>query len=321
MEPDLNSDFGLTDTTTVSIVVPVYFGASSLPELVRRVAETLEHGPGYEVILVDDGSRDESWSVICQIGKASSAVRGIRLSRNFGQHNALLAGVRHARGSVTITIDDDLQNPPEMIPRLLSTLAETGSDVVYGVPTRVRQSFTRRLAGHLIRSSLASGLGVAEAPTVSSFRAFKTQLRDGFDQEVGTGVSIDALLAWSAQSYSSIDVEHDPRAHGTSNYSVRKLMRFALDTVTGYSAKPLQMASVLGLVTAVIGFAALLWAVGRPIITGTSVQGFPFLASTIALFSGVQLLTLGIMGGISRPNAFPHHAQTNICDQRFRGSS
>ncbi len=285
-----------TVSPSISIVVPVYFGATSLAELVRRVAETFKNRSDYEVILVDDGSLDESWATICELAQAWPNVRGIRLSRNFGQHNALLAGVRNARGSVSVTIDDDLQNPPEMIPRLLVTLKETDADVVYGVPTQVRQSLTRRLAGRLIRSSLASGLGVAEAPTVSSFRAFKTALRDGFEQEVGTGVSIDALLTWSAQSYSSVDVDHDARAHGTSNYSVRRLLRFALDTVTGYSAKPLQLASILGLLTALVGFAALLWAVGRPLISGTSVQGFPFLASTIALFSGVQLLTLGIMG-------------------------
>ena len=280
----------------ITIIVPVYCGSATLAELVERTTSVLSEGPLYEIILVDDGSSDGSWQEIVSLSQRFPRLRGIRLSRNFGQHNALLAGVRGSRGRLSVTLDDDLQNPPEMIPRLLSTLNTTDADVVYGVPISVKQSISRRLAGRLIRMSLSSGLGIDEAPTVRSFRAFRTSLRDGFRQEIGPGVSIDALLAWSARSYASVLVEHNSRAHGTSHYSIRKLARFALDTVTGYSTKPLQIASGLGVLTAFAGFAALIWAVCRPILTGQSVPGFPFLASTIALFSGVQLLTLGIIG-------------------------
>ena len=123
-------------------------------------------------------------------------VVGVRLSRNFGQHNALIAGLRHARYDVSVTIDDDLQNPPEEIPRLLACLEEEHLDVVYGVPTNVEQSLWRRMSGRMTRRAMRTVLGMKNAPDVSSFRAFRTRLRDAFSGNLGTNVALDALLSW-----------------------------------------------------------------------------------------------------------------------------
>ena len=262
----------------------------------ERIDWTLAALGDYEVILVDDGSADDTWGTITDLSIRWPRVTGVRLGRNYGQHNALVAGIREASMPVTVTIDDDLQNPPEEIPQLVDALLRENLDVVYGVPEQVEQPFPRRFAGRIIRQSLRRGLSVESAPDVSSFRAFRTNNRDAFPRDLGSNVSLDALLTWGGSRYGSVTVRHDPRAVGTSNYTLGKLLRFAIDTTTGYSTAPLQAASILGLVTAFFGLMILVFVVGRRFITGESVPGFPFLAASIAIFSGVQLLTLGVIG-------------------------
>ena len=275
--------------------MPVFQSSASLEMLKDRLVSALS-GRDFEVLLVDDGSDERTWASVKAIVSSDSRFRGIRLSRNFGQHSALVAGVRAARFATTVTIDDDLQNPPEEITKLLDRLDAGHADVVYGVPPRVRQSFGRRVAGRITRRTLKSGLGITSAPQMSSFRAFRTKLREGFAGDIGTNVSLDALLTWAASRYDHVNVRHDSRAFGSSTYSMKKLVRFAIDSMTGYSALPLQIASVLGLATAFFGVIVLLVVTLRPLIQGSSIPGFPFLASTIAIFSGVQLLTLGVIG-------------------------
>ena len=283
-------------TGGISVVVPVYRSTVTLPELVRRTSAVLEPLGPFEIVFVDDGSPADSWSTIEGLCAEYAFVRGLRLSRNFGQHNALVAGTREAQFATVVTIDDDLQNPPEEIPRLVAELRDGDFDVVYGVPEHVEQSLFRRAAGRITRIALSSGLGVDSAPDVSSFRAFRADLRDAFSGSVGTNVSLDALLSWGGARFGSVKVRHDPRTVGSSNYSLGRLVRFAIDTTTGYSALPLQLASILGLVMAGFGVLILAYVMINPLITGRSVEGFPFLASIIAIFSGVQLFTLGVIG-------------------------
>ncbi|MFM8154869.1 MAG: glycosyltransferase [Actinomycetes bacterium] len=278
-----------------SIVVPVFQSSTSLEILKERVVSAL-CGRNFEVLLVDDGSDETTWASVKAVVSSDARFRGIRLSRNFGQHSALVAGVRAARFETTVTIDDDLQNPPEEITKLLERLDTSQADVVYGVSPLVRQSLGRRIAGRITRRTLKSGLGIASAPQMSSFRAFRTELREGFAGEIGTNVSLDALLTWAASRYDHVNVRHDPREFGSSTYSMKKLVRFAIDSMTGYSTLPLQIASLLGLATALFGVIVLLFVTLRPLIQGASIPGFPFLASTVAIFSGVQLLTLGVIG-------------------------
>lgn len=280
----------------VSVLVPVFQSDTTLAVLVDRIDTALAGSHAHEIVMVDDGSAEATWAAIERLSAAHPSVVGVRLSRNYGQHNALIAGLRHARFDTCVTIDDDLQNPPEEIPAMLARLAEGDLDVVYGVPDQVEQSLWRRLAGRMSRRAMRSVLGMKSAPEVTSFRAFRTRLRTAFDGQLGTNVSLDALLSWATTRFGSIPVRHAPRTEGSSHYTFSKLVRFALDTTTGYSAVPLQIASVAGLVTAVFGVVVLGWAVLRPLLTGESVPGFPFLASTIAIFSGVQLFTLGIIG-------------------------
>ncbi len=277
----------------VSIVVPTYRSPTTLTELVERTE--LLGLSAFEIIIVDDGNNDATWEQIGLLSQTKKSVVGLRLGRNFGQHSALLAGVRKAKYSQIVTIDDDLQNPPEEIPNLLAKLVN-GVDVVYGVSTQVRQNVWRRLTSRTAKAIFAKVLGFESAISISSFRAFRTQLREGFAGELGPHVSMDALLTWSTSRFSTFEVEHHARRVGKSNYSFTKLVRFMLDTATSYSTRPLRLATTLGFITTLFGLLLLVWVVGNAIFVGDSVPGFPFLAASIAVFSGVQLVVLGILG-------------------------
>jgi undecaprenyl-phosphate 4-deoxy-4-formamido-L-arabinose transferase len=278
------------------VVIPVYNSEATLPTLVDRLAAVL---PGvadrFEVILVNDGSRDGSWEAIAERAGKYGWVRGINLMRNYGQHNAILAGIRAARYTVTVTMDDDLQHPPEEIPRLLAEL-ERGSDLVYGVPAASQRGVWRRASSRLTRLCLHRVLGVAIASRASAFRAFRTVLREGFTHYEGPSVAIDALLAWTTTRTATVRVRHDPRAHGRSQYGWLKLARMAIDLTTTFRTWPLRLASLVGFVVMLLGLAALAYVVAAYLATGQPLSIFRFLASVMAIFSGAQLFTLGILG-------------------------
>jgi undecaprenyl-phosphate 4-deoxy-4-formamido-L-arabinose transferase len=281
---------------SISIVVPVYNSELNLTHLIQRLEPVLGAMAGkYEVVFVNDGSRDKSWQVIQRLTAARSWVRGINLRRNYGQHNALLCGIRAARFETIVTMDDDLQHPPEEIPPLVARLDE-GFDVVYGFPKCQRHGLLRDFASEITKLALRTSMGVETARRVSAFRALRAQIREAFAQYHSPFVSIDVLLTWGTTRFSALPVRHDPRSLGHSNYTFKKLFTHAMNMMTGFSTLPLQMANLLGLLCTAFGGLIFLLVVGRYVIYGTSVPGFTFLASTIAIFSGVQLFVLGIIG-------------------------
>jgi undecaprenyl-phosphate 4-deoxy-4-formamido-L-arabinose transferase len=279
----------------VSVVVPVYNSAETLPQLATRVDAALAGTP-HELVLVNDGSADGSWDAVSGLAARHEAVRGLNLMRNYGQHNALLAGIRAARAPVVVTIDDDLQNPPEEIPKLLGRLREADADVVYGTSRDEHYGLMRGLATRLGKFALRIAIGDDIAGKVTAFRAFRTDLRDAFASFDGPYVSIDALLNWGAGTYAFVEVEHHAREVGRSSYSVLRLVRHAVNVLTGFTTRPLRWASLVGLAFTAFGVVILLVVLGRYAISGSPVPGFTFLASALAIFSGVQLLTLGVIG-------------------------
>ncbi len=280
----------------LSLVIPVYNSEDSLDELVLRLKAVLpDFSRDFEAILVNDGSSDGSWGKIDELSQTYPWIYGINLMRNYGQHNALLCGVREAHHEITITMDDDLQHPPEEIPKLLAAL-EDGYDVAYGTPIKQRHSLWRNLASYIIRLALQSTMGLETARKVSAFRAFRTQLRDAFANFSSPFVVLDALLTWGTRRFIAVPVEHEPRQYGGSNYTFGKLILFAINMITGFTTLPLQLASLAGFAFAVFGLLVLFYVIGRYLIMGGSVPGFPFLASTIAIFAGVQLFAIGIIG-------------------------
>ncbi len=279
-----------------SVIIPVYNGAESVPLLVERLQGVLSGvARKYELILVNDGSRDQSWDRIVELSKQYQWITGMNLARNYGQHNALLCGIRQAQYEFIVTMDDDLQNPPEEIPILLAKLAE-GFDVVYGTPEREQHGLWRDLASQMTKLALQGAMGVETARKVSAFRAFRTYVRDAFAGYHGFSVNIDVLLTWGTNRFTTTPVRHEPRRFGISNYTLGKLVIHGLNMLTGFSTLPLQLASITGFAFMFFGVGVLAYVLGRYMILGYSVPGFPFLASIIAIFSGAQLFALGIIG-------------------------
>ncbi len=280
----------------ISVIVPVYKGAETLDLLVQRVGDVLSKAAqSYELILVNDGSPDNSGEVIARLSQQEDWVRGVQLLRNYGQHNATLCGIRAARYEVIVTLDDDLQNPPEEIPSLLAKLAE-GYDVVYGAPQQVHQNMWRNLASHVIRLVLRNVMGNEVAWQVSPFRAFRASVRNAFANYASPSVFIDVLLTWGAARFAVVPVRQDARAVGTSTYTFGKLLSLAMNMLTGFSTLPLRAASMIGFFFTLFGMGVLAYVIGRYMLTGYSIPGFPFLASVISIFSGAMLFALGIMG-------------------------
>lgn len=281
---------------SLSIVIPVYRSAASLGLLLERLEPALRAlDTQFEVILVNDGSPDNSWEIIESLAPTRPWLAGINLKRNYGQHNALLCGIRRAQHDVIVTMDDDLQNPPEEIGKLLAALGDD-LDVVYGTPEKEQHGVFRNLASRITKAVLQSTMGAETASKISAFRAFRTEIRDAFGPDHSPFVNIDVLLTWGSTRFTAIDVRHDARAAGTSNYTLRMLLVHALNMLTGFSVAPLQFASLIGFAFTLLGGVVLVYVVGRYLIEGTSVAGFPFLASVIAIFSGAQLFALGILG-------------------------
>jgi glycosyltransferase involved in cell wall biosynthesis len=280
----------------ISAVIPVHRSEATLPLLIPRLTTALTAiVSAHEIILVDDGSPDQSWAVIAAAAHSDNRIRGVRLMRNFGQHNALLVGIRAARYRYIVTLDDDLQNPPEEIAVLMGAMTDD-VDVVYGAPATEQHSVWRSAASRVTKYALEEAMGARAARSVSAFRVFRTELRQAFERFQSPDISIDVLLTWATTRFTAVRVRQDRRPVGRSNYTFRRLVHHALNMLTGFTSRPLRLASMIGFLFTLFGVGVFGVVVGRFLVSGTSVPGFPFLASIIAIFSGVQLLILGILG-------------------------
>lgn len=280
---------------TLSVVIPVYNGVGTLQLLTDRLNKVLPtFAEQYEIIYINDGSQDESWSLIEELCAKNPNIHGINLMRNFGQHNAILCGIRAARYDVIVTMDDDLQHPPDQIPFLLEKLQQ-GYDVVYGIPRKMPHSLFRNFASWLIKRVLAMVMGIKTIKDISAFRAFRARLVKAFEDYRSPGVIIDVMLSWGTTNFGTVMVEENPREIGQSNYNFRKLIKQAFLILTGFSTIPLRFASFLGFSFTLVGFGVLIYVLIVYFTLG-SIPGFPFLASIVSLFSGIQLLVLGISG-------------------------
>jgi len=280
---------------SVSVVVPVYNSQATLDELIARLAKALpDISRAYEVVLVNDGSQDGSWAKIVEITQDNPWVRGVNLMRNYGQHNALLCGIRTARHQVIVTMDDDLQHPPEEIHKLLEKL-EQGYDVVYASPEALPHSWWRNWFSRFTKRALAYLMGIKTVRDIGPFRAFRSDLRKAFDTYQNPSVLIDALLSWGTTRFAVAKVNELPRPVGRSNYNFYKLFGIAMEVLTGFSTIPLRLTSLIGFVFTLFGVVVFIYVLIVFFVAG-SIPGFPFLASIISLFSGSQLFALGIFG-------------------------
>lgn len=281
---------------SLSVVVPCYRSPSTLSELVTLVGSAVGgRAESLEFVFVDDGSPDDTWARLQTLLGVHSGVRLVRLSRNYGQHNALLAGIRAASGELVLTMDDDMQNPPDQVPLLLDSMTDD-VDLVYGSPVEERQTGFRNLASRGTKRLMRIGMGDAVNPRHSAFRLFRRRLIGAADAVHDPFANIDVLLSWATVRQVVVPVRFDVRREGRSGYDFRKLVRHAMNLITGFGVLPLRLVAWLGFALAVIGFILTGFVVGRFLFFGSDVQGFTFLAAVINFFAGAQLLGLGIVG-------------------------
>jgi glycosyltransferase involved in cell wall biosynthesis len=280
----------------VSVVIPVYGGEKTIGPLVDGLRTMFaREGMSYEIIVVCDRPRDNSWAVVQELSRTRPELRAYRLQRNFGQHPATLLGLRQARGEYIATMDEDLQHSPEDVPALLAASKEIGG-IAFGKFEEPQHGLWRNLTSAMTKWFLARYVGQEIAANASAFRVFPSRLCRAFDHYRGERVAIDVLLSWSGAPIRTVACPHAPRAAGHSGYTLRKLVAYLGDLLMGYSTVPLRMASLSGLVA--VGLAAIigLYVLANWLRHGSAVPGFAFLAMAVAIFSGAQLLALGIIG-------------------------
>ena len=281
----------------VSVVVPVYNEEGNLPELLTRLSRVMDGlGPPYELVFVDDGSRDRSLEIL----KAASrdrpeTVRVLELARNFGQHQAILAAFESVTGDVVVTLDADLQNPPEEIPKLLAKMAE-GYDVVGGVRQDRQDAFLRRAASRLVNRVTTFITRMKLTDFGCMLRAYSKDVVEEINRCDEASTFIPALAQSFARRPTEVEVAHSARRHGTSNYSLYRLVRLNFDLMTGFSLVPLQVFGLMGTVVAIGGVAFGLFLFARRLVVGAEVEGVFTLFAILFTLLGVAMAGLGLVG-------------------------
>ena len=284
------------DAIDISVVIPVYNSAAMLPALHSRLhAVLVSTGKSFEVVYVDDGSNDGSWEVLAGLhANDRNHVVAIQLMRNFGQHNALMCGFRRARGAYIVTMDDDLQHPPEELPKMLAAIEGTDLDLVYGQYEQKQHGAAKNLASRVVNRFYRI---VFQSPvTVTSFRILRRELLETIHSYSLNFTFIDGLLAWNTRRIGEVRVAHHLRAAGRSGYRLGKLLTLALNLFTNFSLLPLQLVSFCGMTAAVTGLVLGVYYLVQHLAGSITVPGYASTIVSILVLGGLQLLGLGIIG-------------------------
>ena len=289
------------DLTTVpghlalSIVIPVYNGASSIAHLVCAL-ENLSIAGGHEIVLVNDGSSDNSLAVCYALfDKARVPMTVVSLTRNYGEHNAVMAGLRYANGAHVITMDDDLQNPPEEVQRLLAFAQRNSKDVVYTYYYDKRHPVWRNMASRFANRVADFILDKPRGLYLSSFRCMTAFVARQIIRYEGPFPYIDGLILQVTHDIDRLPVGHLPRATGSSNYTLRRLLRLWMNMFVNFSVMPLRISTVTGFALSALGAVGVAMALGEALLFSPP-PGWASLMAAVLLLSGVQLLILGIIG-------------------------
>jgi glycosyltransferase involved in cell wall biosynthesis len=285
-----------THAFTLSIVIPVYNGAKSVGELVRAL-EGLDIEGGHEIVLVNDGSPDDSLTVCRQLVAEATTVpiTLVNLARNFGEHNAIMTGLRHTRGAYIITMDDDLQNPPSEVKRLLEHARATGKDVVYTRYAVKHHAYWRNLGSRFANWVADVLMEKPKGLYLSSFRCMSAFLVEQVTRYEGPFPYVDGLIMQATQAIDTLEVAHLPRMAGRSNYTLKRLVRLWINIFVNFSVLPLHLSTIAGFALSLIGLVGVISVILEALFFEPP-QGWASLMAATLLLSGVQLLILGILG-------------------------
>lgn len=279
-----------------SVVIPVYNSSKIISHTVSKVCKFFKSsGYKFELILVNDGSPDNSWEIISALAKSHKEIIAIDLLKNYGQHHANLCGFRESSGDYVITMDDDLQNPPEEIGKLISTVAQ-GYDLVLGSFDKKKHSFIRRIGSAVVGKLNRKVFGVKEKLTLTNFRIISRAVVDRVCRDSSYAPYVPGLVLKYSVSRANVLVHHSERAEGKSNYSWRKILRLVANILFNHSALPLRCGVTLGFF--VSGFSLLLgsYFLLNAIFTGTHTPGWASIAVLLSFFNGTLILLLSIIG-------------------------
>jgi len=286
----------MEDKPYVSVLIPVLNEEESLRELHERLQSTLKSvKKPYEIIYINDGSTDNTQSMLAEFHDRDGAVKVIEFSRNFGQHMAIFAAFGYARGDIVITIDADLQNPPEEIPKLIGKIEE-GYEVVGTYRKKRKDSLFRRIASIIVNKITSRLVGVKLKDYGCMLRAYRRNIIDQLNMCTESSSFIPALANTFAKRIVEIEVEHEERKKGTTKYSLFRLLRLNFDLMTSFSLLPIQMIGVLGVIIAVLGLAFAVYLIMRRFIVGPEVEGTFTLFGILFFFIGIQIFALGVIG-------------------------
>ncbi|NWF98310.1 MAG: glycosyltransferase family 2 protein [Nitrospirae bacterium] len=286
-----------------SIVIPVYNEQENIPELYKRLTEVMDKlcasrklsADYYEIIMVDDGSTDDSWNIIKNLHHNDRRVKGINFSRNFGHHIAITAGLDYVKGRTVILMDGDLQDPPEEIPKLYERFQE-GFDLVYGIRQKRNDSLFKILTSKLFWWILRKFSGVEMPKDQTMLRILSKRLVESVRQMRESARFVHGIMAWVGFNSTNVEIRHNPRNKGKSKYNLPKMFKLAFHAVTSFSAIPLKLASYLGFMSSFLSFMIGLYFLYKKLFLNIPVPGYASIIVSVFFVGGIQLLVLGIMG-------------------------
>lgn len=279
-----------------SVVIPIHNEEENIPELYNRLTAVMEKQLGsYEIIMVDDGSKDRSWELIKELHNKDQRVKGISFSRNFGHHIAITAGLDYAKGEAVILMDGDLQDPPEEIPRLYQKFKE-GYDIVYGIRKERHDPFLKRLTSSIFWWVLRRFSGVDMPSGQTMLRVLNRRVVDVLKEMKEYARFIHGMMAWTGFHVTTVYVQHASRYRGKSKYNIPRLFKLAFHAVTSFSTVPLRLATYIGLISSLVSFLAGLYFIYRKVFFNIPILGYASIIVSIFFVGGIQLLVLGIFG-------------------------